>query len=163
MPGPGNCPPCAMDRSHWTVVLGLALCLALVGCGSDRLSVGEVHGAVTAGGQKVETGTVRFVPIDGTKGPATTARIQNGEYRADARGGVPLGKHRVEVAAEKKTGRKIKSRQSIEDLLTDETVPMAPQVYTGEDSPLVFELNSGSDGKYDIALPAVDSQEDKPK
>ena len=134
-------------------------CIVLPGCGTKGgLSMKVVHGTVTAGGQTVDTGMVRFVPIQLTKGPASAGRIENGQYRVVARGGVPLGKHRVEVTALKKTGRKLKARGPFEEQMIDETVPMAPEQYAGSNSPLEFELTADSSGEHNIELPGTDAR-----
>ena len=73
-----------------------------------------MHGRVTAGGQIVPTGQVVFVPLPGTPGSPTPALIVHGQYRVDARVGVPLGKYRVQVDARKKTGRKVQGFNGIE-------------------------------------------------
>ena len=82
------------------LLLGVG-CLLSVGCGGQNgVSTEVIHGTVTVGGQTPETGRLRFVPIEGTPGPASTGRIVDGQYRIEARGGVPVGKHRVEVTAQ---------------------------------------------------------------
>ena len=58
-----------------------------------------VRGAATLNGSPIEDGQIRYVPIEKTVGPTTIARITNGEYVCDAKGGVPVGKHRVEILA----------------------------------------------------------------
>lgn len=68
-----------------------------VGCsGSDDTPVRRiVEGQVLYQQQPVANGTIRFVPQ--TKGPVATARIIDGAYRVENKGGVPLGKHRIEI------------------------------------------------------------------
>jgi hypothetical protein len=66
------------------------------GCGGPS-DVVQVFGTVTYGGQPLESGQIRFRPIEGTKGPTSGADIANGQYRVTNRGGVPFGKHRVEI------------------------------------------------------------------
>jgi hypothetical protein len=72
--------------------------LALSGCGGDS-GLAIVSGTVFYQGEPVEQGMIRFIPILGTKGPTSGAVIENGTYEARARGGVPLGTHRVEIQA----------------------------------------------------------------
>lgn len=47
----------------------------------------------------MEKGQIRFVPIEGTKGPTSGADIVDGKYTVVNRGGVPFGTHRVEIRA----------------------------------------------------------------
>jgi len=134
-------------------LLGLVLCLAATaGCGSQHAKV--VSGAVTCGSQPVNMGQVRFVPIEETKGPVCLATIADGKYRVDTRGGVPLGTYRVEVMAEKKTGRKVQGRVGLETAMIDEVVRLGPAVYAGSRSPLKLEVTPDFEGIFDINLPS---------
>ncbi|MEX0641456.1 MAG: hypothetical protein WD468_02080 [Pirellulales bacterium] len=81
------------------VVIGIGATL-LIGCGrSSGLTRVVVRGDVTLNGSPVEEGHIHFMPIDGTAGPVTIARITGGKYVCDAKGGVPVGKQRVEILA----------------------------------------------------------------
>lgn len=131
----------------------LAVCLLLVtGCGK-KSSTKVVYGTVTYDGQMVETGKVRFVPIDGTSGPASMAPIKDGEFRIEARGGVPIGRHRVEVDARQRTGNKVAGRKGLEKTSVDEMVFLGPEEYAGAQSPLIVEVTADSDGRFDIEIP----------
>jgi hypothetical protein len=69
------------------------------GCGSSGIERAVVAGKVTLDGQPVGQGFIRFFPIQGTEGPMWGAQIIDGNYRADGKGGVPVGTHRVEIEA----------------------------------------------------------------
>jgi hypothetical protein len=76
-----------------TVLLILPL-----GCGHgsafERLPVG---GTVSlAGGEKLN-GTITFLPVDGTQGPAAIASLVNGEYQFNRNDGPAAGPQRVIV------------------------------------------------------------------
>ena len=124
---------------------GLAI---LIGCGGPAKTI--VHGTVTCDGEKVQTGQVRFVPIEGTPGGVAMAEITDGEYRADNRGGLSTGKYRVEVDARKKTGRMVPGNTGIERTMLEETVRMGKPEYAGRKSPLVLDAMSTADGRFDI-------------
>ncbi|WP_145247842.1 hypothetical protein [Aeoliella mucimassa] len=85
-----------------------AACLALAfstGCGkSGGLDKVVVEGDVTYDGNPVQNGEIRFHPIEGTEGPVSGAPIVDGHYRAVAKGGVPVGKHSVQIEAYDTTG-----------------------------------------------------------
>ena len=66
---------------------------------------------------------------------------------------MPLGKHRVEVVAHKKTGRKVEGYNGHETIMVDEEVRLGPAIYAGEQSPLVVDVRDDSDGRYDIVIP----------
>jgi len=73
---------------------------AMTGCGSeDGPQRVPVSGAVFVGGRPLEAGTVRLVPIDGTKGPMASGAIVDGYYSLTQENGPVVGKHRVEIEA----------------------------------------------------------------
>ena len=78
---------------------GILLLLMAAGCGPGGPERTIVSGTVTFDGQGVQEGTIRFVPTQDTTLPVSGAPIQDGQYRVDALGGVPVGAHRVEIEA----------------------------------------------------------------
>jgi hypothetical protein len=146
--------------SHWrrrTTLLAALLAAAapvIAGGCSKSQTTKVVYGTVTYQGQRVYTGSVRFVPIEGTQGPASRASIMDGQYKIDARGGVPLGKHRVEVNAQCKTGRKVLGRTVGDAGQIDELLTVGPLKYTGADSPIAVDVTDNSNGQIDIDIPA---------
>ena len=132
------------------VCLAAIICLPL-GCGhGSSLDRRVIHGNVTCGGESVPRGFVRFVPIEGTNGPTTAARIVNGQYRADNRGGVPLGKHRVEIQAQRPTGEKIKLPEGGE---ADKLADVGDQQYAGPQSKLTAEVTAAGPDRMDFDVP----------
>ncbi len=129
----------------FTQLLGLALILLLpLGCGHrSTLTRKVLYSKVKCGGQSVQRGFIRFVPLDGTAGPTTMARIVDGKYRADNRGGVPLGRHRVEIQAQRLTGKKIQLPEG----KTDELAEIGDRLYAGLQSPLTVKVTRNSDGR----------------
>jgi hypothetical protein len=81
---------------------GAAALLALasvVGCdGAESLARVPVEGSVASAGKPLAAGTVRFVPIDGTKGPTAVTKITDGFYTFTAEDGPVAGTYRVEIA-----------------------------------------------------------------
>ena len=130
-----------------------ACCVTALGCGFGGTRTKVVHGTVTIGGEKAQSGQVRFVPVEGTSGPANAAPIVDGQYRIDGRGGVVVGKYRVEVTATKKTGRQVMQNNGFEQVMGDEFVNISPPEYAGKQSPIVAEIAADSDGRFDIAIP----------
>lgn len=78
-----------------------AVCLlALVasyGCRQSGMEKVVIRGEVSYAGEPIKNGQIRFSPIEGTKGPISGGVIKDGKYEAQGKGGVPLGKHRVEI------------------------------------------------------------------
>ena len=85
----------------WLTIALLTLLATAGGCGAadDGPERAIVTGKVSYDGRPVENGEIRFVPADGTTGPVSGGPIRDGMYRAEGRGGVPLGTHRVEIQA----------------------------------------------------------------
>ncbi|MEA1951610.1 MAG: hypothetical protein U9N87_09505, partial [Planctomycetota bacterium] len=107
------------------VVFILGFCsLAVAGCG-DGSATKVVEGQVSVAGQKADRGDVRFIPIEDTSGPTNAATIVDGKYRIEARGGVPLGKYRVEVVATRKTGRQVMQDTGFERAMGDEYITIS--------------------------------------
>lgn len=82
------------------VVVSVLVCCVSLGCGGSLPDEPErvtVSGAVTYDGQPVADGEVRFVPTKGTEAPSSSAMISGGAYKAEFKGGVPVGIHRVEI------------------------------------------------------------------
>ena len=77
----------------------LVVVLPVASCGPAGLEKSTVSGRITFQGQPIQDGAIRFVPVKGTKGPATVGTIRGGTYTVTARGGVPVGTLRVEVEA----------------------------------------------------------------
>jgi len=77
---------------------GLLFGLLAAGCGSkSEIPKTVVSGTVTYNKENIAAGQIRFMPIDGTKGPMAAGIIIDGKYEATAAGGVPIGKHKVEI------------------------------------------------------------------
>jgi hypothetical protein len=143
-------------RQHTTLrftrsLFFLAIACA-VGCGRGDLPRKIVSGNVTCSGKNVAMGMVRFVPLDaGSALPSASGRIDGGRYRIDGQGGVPLGKYRVEIDAQRAIGQK--RTNPLSGQTTEETVTVGPKVYAGAQSPLVAEVKADGDGQIDLAIP----------
>src|SRR5690348_5767024 len=83
-------------HQHLNVVIIGMLAIATLsafGC-SQPATTGEVLGTVKLDGKAVESGTVRFTPVDGQTGTAG-ATIDKGKFSVV----VPITTHRVEISA----------------------------------------------------------------
>ncbi|MBN72552.1 MAG: hypothetical protein CME32_25140 [Gimesia sp.] len=78
-------------------LLLLSALLLLVGCGgiSDAPDRRVVTGTVTLDGAPLEGGVIRFRPLP--EGPIAAGKIRDGKYEVTNKGGVPIGKQRVEI------------------------------------------------------------------
>jgi hypothetical protein len=96
------------------LTIGLILCSAAVpvlpGC-SRRDGRLAVSGAVTIDDKPLETGSIRFQPVDINKATGSGAIVRNGKYSVPADHGLTPGKYLVTVQASEKTGRMIPNPQ----------------------------------------------------
>ncbi|WP_417381641.1 hypothetical protein [Gimesia sp.] len=77
--------------------LCILISLLLAGCGGvgDAPDRRIVRGTVTLNGTPLEGGVIRFLPQP--TGPIAAGKIRDGKYEVINKGGVPLGKHKVEI------------------------------------------------------------------
>lgn len=127
---------------------------ALLGCGGKSASNVKVHGTVTVDGTVADAGQIRFVPLDGVNGPVGIGDVSGGRYEILARGGVPPGRHRIEVEVLRRTGRKIAGKPPFSADSVDELLPFGSPKYRGDSSPLVVNTADSPDGKFDVEIPA---------
>jgi hypothetical protein len=119
----------------------IAVLTLVYGCVSG--SRAGIQGEVTLDGAPIESGRIRFVPIEGTPGGGGQAQIVKGQYRIDSAGGPTPGVYRVEILAERKTGKKIPAGSPApRGTLVDETVEAIPARFNKE-SILREELKAG--------------------
>lgn len=137
-----------VSRSHITLVVGMmSLCLT-VGCGGNLASV---SGSVTFDGQPVEEGEIRFIPASNQGGQGSPqvagATIAQGKYDVPADKGAVPGTYRVEIRAEKKTGKKILAvPPAPPGSMIEITEQFVPAKYN-EQSTLTLEITAGSNSK----------------
>ena len=131
-------------------VLGTLIALAS-GCAQQGLEKVAVSGMVQYAGKPIPHGQIRFFPIEGTRGPVSGGVIKDGKYRADGKGGVPLGKHRVEIYAYRPMRSAVSAAIQAEGGASEQYLPAKYNgasglqiVITGESSsqPVDFDLAS---------------------
>lgn len=83
----------------FSCLLMLPFVLGVSGCGGVKDAVERVvvTGTVTKDGSPLPDGRITLYPAKGSKGPASGAEIKDGVYKITAKGGVPVGTHRVEI------------------------------------------------------------------
>ncbi len=89
-------------RVRVALVLGLIDAIAISsmsGCAKEGLQRTVVSGTVTYKGIPVSDGTIMFTPVAASQVPSAGASIIDGNYTVDARGGVPVGTHRIGIEA----------------------------------------------------------------
>jgi len=139
-------------RWHWRAVSAIAV---LMGCGGGERGPERVavEGEVTFQGRAVESGSILFVPTDGTPGPRAGAEIDAGQYRLPAARGPVVGRLRVEVRAGREFGYDIteptESVRHIGEPLPPESIP--PEY--NDRSTLVVETMADADNTFVFHLP----------
>lgn len=105
--------------------------LLLVGCGSS--SGPEkivVEGNVTFDGQPIPNGEIMFYPIEGTPGSVAGGPIKDGKYTAKSRGGVPVGRHRVEIRAFRAPSKPQTGPDAVEGGAAEQYLPLQYNAYS---------------------------------
>ncbi|HTN01897.1 hypothetical protein [Planctellipticum variicoloris] len=66
-----------------------------------------VKGTVAFDGAPVESGTIAFLPVDGTEGPSSGGEIRDGEFLLPKESGAVVGQNRVEIRATRQNGKPV--------------------------------------------------------
>jgi hypothetical protein len=124
------------------LLAGAAMLAVAVGCGSSQPTVA---GKVMLDGQPLASGTIRFVPSDGT---STTAGgpIKDGAYSLE----MPPGKKRVEISAMKVIGKRQVYRGDPKSPVVDDVREMIAPEYNAS-STLTADVVKGSN-KQDFSV-----------
>lgn len=139
-----------------TVVCCSLLVFWLGGCGQRGPQRVAVEGAVLFGSEPLKAGRIRFVPIDGTKGPTAAATIEKGFYVYTAETGPVVGKHRVEIESIPDPGFELDDEaayaqaQKQKQAVPLPSQPVPPQY--NKNSTLTVSVDPESETKFDFYL-----------
>lgn len=133
-------------------IAALLLCMLVMGgCGGadgpKRVTVG---GYVSFDGAPLKSGSIRFIPTEGTTGPAAVAMIDDGFYELPRESGPVLGKHHIEIEATNHLGFELDNEQDFaRKIQSGEPIPKnpVPEAFNRL-SQLVVELPE--EGKLDL-------------
>jgi hypothetical protein len=137
------------------LVAALVALGALAGCDSSGPPRAPIHGRVTAGGQPLAGGRIIFTPVAPSEGPATSARIINGEYTLSEEQGPVVGANRVQIEADLNVGFELDDEAAY---AARGGVPLPPQPIPPEfntRSTQTVEVKAGEDNSYDVTVPQV--------
>ena len=129
--------------------LATGLLLVAAGCGgrSGPEKV-EVSGMVVFDGEPITNGEILFYPMEGTPGSVAGGPIKDGKYLAQSRGGVPVGKHRVEIRGFQSPSRPGRGDLAVEGGPAEQYVP--PEFNTR--STLTAQIDSSTTTKdFDLS------------
>ena len=137
-----------MNQKHSLAIAIMAMFASFLATGcakSQTLQRLAVSGTVTANGDPLPTGTITFLPAEGTSGPAVGGTIEQGKFKLTAANGPAAGTHRVEIRASRPTGKKIKSVSETDGSVqeVDDIAPYIPALYN-TNSTLTLEITPES-------------------
>jgi hypothetical protein len=130
-------------RRVWLATGGLLVlgCLALA-VWFLRESEPTVTGTVRLDGVALTTGSIAWIPMDGTPGPGGGGGI-NGEGKYEIKVGLRPGKYRVEIRSTRTLPGKKVMNPTVPADLVDEEVSVIPEQYNSS-SGLIREVGPGS-------------------
>jgi len=111
------------DVDRLVLSLGMALSCLWAGCGPGGPDRAVVSGTVIYQGKPVEQGRIAFFPVGETNGPQAVAEIVGGTYRLENKGGVVVGRHRVEIRGRRIQPRYYEVPETQRDRLFDQGPP----------------------------------------
>jgi hypothetical protein len=91
-----------------TLLAGGAILASVASCGSGEL---PIAGKVLVDGAPMESGTVRFDPVDAAKRNGAGGKVEAADFQLPAGHGLVPGRYRVSATAFKKTGKTINDYQ----------------------------------------------------
>jgi hypothetical protein len=80
----------------WLALGFIMVSVVGVGCRRGPMRV-VVAGTVTYRGQPITDGAITFLPRQAAEAPTTIVPITDGKYKADSRGGLPVGTYAVQI------------------------------------------------------------------
>lgn len=133
-----------------------ALTVAMVGCGSSGPERAPIRGRVTVAGQPLASGRILFTPVAPTEGPATSARIVNGEYTIERKEGPLVGKNRIEIEDDIATDFALDDEAAYAQRAMTRTLPrsIVPPQYNRQ-SQITIEVQSGDENAFDLDIVPV--------
>ena len=139
-------------RRVWLAAGGL-LVLSGVALAAWHLREAEptVTGTVRLDNEPLTTGSIAWIPIEGTPGPGGGGEINN-EGKYEIKRGLRPGKYRVEIRSTRTLPRKVLN-PTIPSELVDEEVSVIPEQYNTNSS-LIREVGPGSN-VFDFDLKGV--------
>lgn len=147
--------------SQWLLSTGIVqfalFVVSAVGCGRKAvLPRAAVEGLVDIDGTKLASGVVRFIPTQGTEGPAAVATVTNGEFKLAQKAGPLVGTQRVEIDALNYQGFELDDEQAfvanVEQKRKEEKPKNpVPNAYNTR-STLTVTVNEKGPNKFDFHL-----------
>ncbi len=124
------------------IALFVCILLTIAGCGATSGSQ-AISGSVTLDDKPLATGSILFTPLDGTPGDAASGEINDGKFSIPAASGPHVGKHRVEIRALRKSGKKVQKPFAPEGELVERDEEAIADKFNSQ-SKLIQEVKAGA-------------------
>jgi hypothetical protein len=114
------------------------------GDGPERV---VVSGKATYRGKPIAQGLIYFVPKSGNAAPTSIAKIEDGRYVGDQKGGIPVGTHHVKVMAYEKDAE-VEFGSLVPEQYLPERYNRKSELeitITSENSPMTYDLDLDSE------------------
>jgi hypothetical protein len=95
-----------------------------------------VTGTVRVDDELLSTGSIRFVPVEGTTGSDAGATIREGRYSIPK--GLTAGKYKVEIQ-----GMRVVQGKKMRDLVMGGLIPAEEAIVFAEPDPIICEVGPG--------------------
>lgn len=131
-----------------------SLAFAMTGCsnasGPERAAI---RGKITVGGQPLAAGRILFTPIAPNEGPASSARILNGEYEVKRQEGPVVGANLVQIEQDIATDFAIDDEAAYAQRAATRTLPRSviPPAYNRQ-SQVSVEVKSSTENSFDLNI-----------
>ena len=128
----------------------------IVGCSGDPELVGrnKVQGQITMDGKPIELGDINFGPAEGATKPGGGARIIDGKFLMEGRGGLHAGQYRVSFTVRERIDPKTGQRAPKDfngDKLDLEVRDLLPKDFN-ENNVIMFEVVDKKTNTFDYDI-----------
>jgi len=138
------------------IAAGLIVLMSVVGCGTSGPERTPVNGAVLFDGKPMAAGVIRFIPAQGTKGPAAVGAVNQGFYEIPKAQGPVAGPHRIEIEGQVELPFEIDDEQAFAKAFREtKGKPLPPQPVPAQfnhQSTLTADVLADGQTKFDFDL-----------
>ncbi len=138
---------------HSTFLWLIVVAAAVMGCSESGPSRAPIAGQITVGGKPLAAGRILFTPIAPNQGPATSARITDGQYQLSKNDGPVVGQNRVAVEADLNIGFALDDEAAFAKRGKPLPPNPIPPAFNSQ-SQLSVEVKPGDENKYHVVIPA---------
>ena len=125
------------------------LALALCGCGGGS-GQADLSGEVTLDGKPLPQGSLLLVPTDPSKGGTAGGEIKDGRFALTGKQAPGIGEYKVEIHANKPSGRKVQKAMGKPGELDDELIEAVASRFNTKSELRVEVKPGGSTTKFEV-------------